>query len=273
MLPYYDFLPYKDPSKKDYHIYTWSQAMDWPIHLHSQVELIYVKKGSLQVTINFLTKVMHSGDFAIAFPNNIHGYNSISDSSSDIEVHYLIFNRHLAGDYADKLKTFVPKSPFLTSEQMSEDAYIALERLLLQQGEKYHPSMAKAYLQLLLACTWSALQPEKDDTQHHDLPFQAIKFVQEHFRQPITVESTAKELCVSKNYLSSIFSQKLHMSFHQYLHFLRMELARDLLRNTDRPITDILYECGYESPRTFNRVFQEICGVTPREYRSQFQGQ
>ena len=271
MLPYYDFLPYQDPSKNDFHIHTWIEAMDWPAHLHSQVELIYVKKGSLQVSINSLTKDMQPGDFAIAFPNNIHGYKSISDSSSDIEVHFYIFNRHLAGDYADKLKTCVAKSPFLTSDQMSEDAYIALERLLLQQGDNYHPSMAKAYLQLLLACVWTSLQPEKDETRHQDLPFHALKYVQEHFRQSITVESTAKELCVSKNYLSSIFSQKLHMSFHQYLHFLRIEMARDLLRNTDQSITTILYECGYESPRTFNRVFQEICGVTPREYRSQFQ--
>ncbi|MGI6264893.1 MAG: helix-turn-helix domain-containing protein, partial [Acutalibacteraceae bacterium] len=33
----------------------------------------------------------------------------------------------------------------------------------------------------------------------------------------------------------------------------------------------ILYACGFESPRTFNRAFVEMCGVTPREYRSQFQ--
>lgn len=273
MLPYYDMLPYLDSTMKDFHINNWLEPLDWPAHLHSQVELIYVRKGALEVTINTQTRIMQKGDFAVAFPNCIHSYSIVPGYEQDVDVAFYIFNRHLAGDYADKLKTCVAQSPFVGKEQMTEDAYIALERLLLQQGEGYHPSIAKSYLQILLACTWSQMQPEKDETRDHDLPYQVLKYVLDHFRQPITVESTAKELCVSKNYLSCIFTQKLHMTFHQYLHFLRIEMARDLLRNTDQSITTILYECGYESPRTFNRVFQDICGVTPREYRQQFQNQ
>lgn len=91
----------------------------------------------------------------------------------------------------------------------------------------------------------------------------------EHFSQPVTVEKMATDLCVSKNYLSTVFTKRLNMSFRECLNILRIELARDLLRSTDQSITEILCACGYESPRTFNRVFFDLCGVTPREYRTQ----
>gem|GEM_PF-3222963 len=81
----------------------------------------------------------------------------------------------------------------------------------------------------------------------------------------------AHDLGVSQTYLSSVFSKKLNMSFPRCLNILRVELARDMLRHTRQPITTILYECGYESSRSFNRAFMELCGVTPRDYRSQFQ--
>lgn len=270
MLPYYDAQPYLETEVRDFHINRWLEALDWPPHLHPQIELIYIRKGALEVSINSHTRVMREGDFAVAFPNCIHSYQIVSGFEQDVDVVFYIVNRRMAGDYADKMNTYVPRTPFVDKAHMQEDAYIALERLMLQ-SDAYHPSIAKSYLQIALACAWEEMRPERDETRYQALTYQVLKYVSEHFQQPITVESTAKELCVSKNYLSRIFSQKLHMTFHQYLHFMRVEMARDLLRNTDKSIITILYECGYESPRTFNRVFQEICGMTPREYRSQFQ--
>ena len=115
------------------------------------------------------------------------------------------------------------------------------------------------------------LQLEKDDIRQSELSYQALKYLSEHFRQSITVEGASKELGVSKNYLSRIFSQKLHMTFHQYLIVLRVDMARDLLRNTEKSIIAISLECGFGNTRTFNRVFKENNGMTPCQYRSQFQ--
>ena len=79
----------------------------------------------------------------------------------------------------------------------------------------------------------------------------------------------AAQLGVSTSYLARIFSRRLHMSFNDYINRLRVQAAQDLLRSTDRPVTEVMLEVGFESQSTFNRVFRDIQGITPREYRQQ----
>jgi AraC-like DNA-binding protein len=74
---------------------------------------------------------------------------------------------------------------------------------------------------------------------------------------------------ISRYYLSRTFSEKLQTSFPNYLNSLRVDLAKNLLESGDQDILQICYECGFESQRTFNRVFKNTCGITPREYRNQ----
>lgn len=262
-------LPYFEISKYDFYVIRWSEPLNWPAHLHPEIEIVYIRKGALETSIDAQKKRMYEGDVAIIFPNCVHSYQVVPEFEKDTDILLYLFNRQMAGDYTDKINTCFPQVPFVDKGQMREDAYNALDHLLLQ-WENFHPSIAKAYLQIILACAWETIKPDRDITRHQEITFQVLKYLSENFKNPISVESTAKELCISKNYLSRIFTRKLHMTFHQYLHFMRVEVALDLLRNTDRSITDILFECGYKSSRTFNRAFQEVCGMTPRQYRSQF---
>ena len=85
--------------------------------------------------------------------------------------------------------------------------------------------------------------------------------------QPLSVRATARALGVNNSYLSHVLNEKLHMSFRAYLNALRIERARRLLRVTVRPIEEIGVACGFANLRTFDRVFAEQCGCTPREYR------
>lgn len=147
---------------------------------------------------------------------------------------------------------------------------MALERLTKQQ-QPFRPAVVKAYLQIIMDGVWELLRPIKETDCPRDLSYRALQYMTNHFREPLSLQSVAHDLGVSQTYLSSVFSKKLNMSFPRCLNILRVELARDMLRHTRQPITTILYECGYESSRSFNRAFMELCGVTPRDYRSQFQ--
>ena len=62
-------------------------------------------------------------------------------------------------------------------------------------------------------------------------------------------------------------NERLHMGFRAYLNALRIDRARRYLRVTSRPIEEIAAACGFANLRTFDRVFFERCGCTPRDFR------
>ena len=79
--------------------------------------------------------------------------------------------------------------------------------------------------------------------------------------EPITLETVAHALGVSRIHLSHIFSQQLRINFRQYINALRIDRACFLLRNPSYSISEIAYLCGYGNPRTFHRAFLTQCEV------------
>ena len=83
----------------------------------------------------------------------------------------------------------------------------------------------------------------------------------------IRVGMMAEDIGVSKYVLSRIFSKTFHRNFNQYLNDERLNYAIRCLEHSDLSITQICMDSGFDSQRTFNRVFKERYKVTPREYR------
>jgi AraC-like DNA-binding protein len=81
----------------------------------------------------------------------------------------------------------------------------------------------------------------------------------------------SRDLGVSRSHLSHTFSQRLGTNFRSYVNALRIDQACEMLKGTEDSVTHIAYECGFESQRTFNRVFMEQCGLSPSEYRRKYQ--
>ncbi|MBM6901172.1 helix-turn-helix transcriptional regulator, partial [Gemmiger formicilis] len=94
-----------------------------------------------------------------------------------------------------------------------------------------------------------------------------VRYLSCNFQKPLSLDTVARELGVSKYHLSHIFSSRLHTSFSEYVNFLRLNLARELLLTTDQSILELGLTCGFSSQRTFNRVFQIHMGMSPRQYR------
>ena len=102
------------------------------------------------------------------------------------------------------------------------------------------------------------------------MSFQVLQYISEHFTEPLTLETTARALGISRIHLSHIFSQQLKINFRQYINTLRIDRACALLRDPSYTISQIVYLCGYGNPRTFHRAFLSIHNMTPKEYRARF---
>lgn len=101
-----------------------------------------------------------------------------------------------------------------------------------------------------------------------DIIYQTVSYIAKHFKEPVSLESMAKDLGISKFTLSRVFSGTFHRNFNQYLNEQRLNYVCVHLECTDKSITDIWLDAGFDSQRTFNRVFRERYRMTPREYRS-----
>lgn len=92
-------------------------------------------------------------------------------------------------------------------------------------------------------------------------------YIQEHYSENITLQTLANQFFLHPNYLSKLFQEKTGRNFIDYLTQVRIENAKKLLQNTYLRIYDICEMVGYESPKYFSKVFKELTGLTPKEYR------
>ena len=98
----------------------------------------------------------------------------------------------------------------------------------------------------------------------------ALRYIHDNYcHDDISLNTAARAINVSSNYLSTIFSQKVGDSFIEYLTKKRMQRAKQLLRETDKRSGEIALAVGYKDPRYFSYVFKRTQGCTPSEYRNQ----
>jgi len=90
------------------------------------------------------------------------------------------------------------------------------------------------------------------------------------FARPLDIPALARVAHVSPAHFSRQFRATFGETPHRYLQRRRVERAMELLRETDRPVTEICLDVGFNSLGTFSRTFREILGESPSSYRRRF---
>jgi AraC-like DNA-binding protein len=93
------------------------------------------------------------------------------------------------------------------------------------------------------------------------------------FAQPLDVAAVARIAHVSPAHFSRQFRATFGETPHRYLQRRRVERAMELLRDTDRSVTEICFDVGWGSLGTFSRTFREVVGESPSAYRARFAGE
>ena len=93
------------------------------------------------------------------------------------------------------------------------------------------------------------------------------QYIQEHYREALSLDLLAEKAFRTPHYLSSIFIQEKGVGINKYIKNVRMEKARELLMGTNMKISEICEQVGYGSVSYFCRSFRNEYGVTPEQYR------
>ena len=240
------------------------RAKHQPPHLHQTLELVYVMKGSLELGVGLELFHMEEGDIGLVFPDVNHHCQVFSEQYS--EVLYINIPTRTLGTYEELLKRKAPVYPVIKYGELPSEIYPAIQSM--KGSVPKNIWIVQAYLQVIFArCIPLLTLTEKSQVGSNDLIYQTVSYISANFRKSFLLEDMAKDLGVSKYVLSRVFSKTFHRNFNQYLNDARLGYAKQRLENTNDPITNICLDSGFESQRTFNRVFKEKYMVSPSEYR------
>ena len=236
-----------------------------PPHLHHAVEFVYVTKGTLEIGVGQELYHMEEGDFAIVFPNVIHHYQVFSPGNN--KAYYILASPAMCEPFQEELQKYCPQNPVISKGLVQQDIVNGIKCLTKSEKEQF--IVQQAYVQIFLAKSIPCMKMvEKSSVGSEDIIYQSVSYIAAHFREDISLEKMASDLGVSKYVLSRVFSGTFHRNFNQYLNETRLNYAGAMLEYTSRTVTDICMESGFESQRTFNRVFMQSYRMTPREYRN-----
>lgn len=224
---------------------------------HPHAELIYVLEGAVSVTVDGVTHLVVQGEIAVIFPYLTHSYESAPDAKA------IIFLFDPSTTVFDN--TFLTKRPAC---YFTECAFLQplLERCVTMIGNG-KTKTAIAYLNAVIGELLEILPMEEGRETAQNITLQILNYCAEHYIEKITVSQVANALYISDSYVSKVFSNKLKSNFREYINTLRIHKAQSLLKESGKSILQIMGECGFKNQSSFNRIFREICGVSPKEYR------
>ncbi|MDD3921425.1 MAG: helix-turn-helix domain-containing protein, partial [Eubacteriales bacterium] len=212
-----------------------------------------VNKVDSQIIRHFLqTGLMEEvSDFASEY---LHALGSV--------IHSLMFRRYIMLNIRFAA-TMEAKSYGFTQEE-----FVQPLQCLNDVEREIDDQELKRYIVELLQRTIT-LREKVSGNQYRTILNRAIRFIDQHFtEETISLNVVAKAINISANYFSGIFSQEMGLTFVEYVTQKRMELAKQLLRQTTLRSGEIAFEVGYRDPRYFSFIFKKTQGCTPSNYRA-----
>lgn len=111
---------------------------------------------------------------------------------------------------------------------------------------------------------------EHKNIQRDDVIEKVKRYINEHIYEKITAEDVAEHIHLSEKYFMNYFKEKTNENFKSYILELKMEKAKELLKQGNKSITEIAHRIGYTDYRGFNRIFKKQTGQTPSEFQEKY---
>lgn len=247
------------------------RGASWGLHLHRGFEFIFVLEGEIRATADHTPYVLHGGEALLILPYQLHAI------SADAEARFFIavFSGATIPTFASAVSGLLPPA---NSFRLSAEA----EPYLLQHlsatddtAPNAIPIKRPAQLRLksclyIIASEFAEAYPLSSwhkKTQNDALIFQILDYIEKHYTENITLSSMASALCYEYHYLSRIIHETLQIHFRALVNQYRCDRAKELILSTKAPLSEIRRQCGFQSARSFNRIFLDITGTSPSRLR------
>lgn len=113
-------------------------------------------------------------------------------------------------------------------------------------------------------------QKKENTSSTHQLYLDCKRLIDSHYPRSLTIQDLAKELSVHRSYLTSVFKEFHQLSPKEYLLFVRMKRAQQLLEHTNETIKVIAYSVGFSDPLHFSKAYKQFFHKTPSQTRKEY---
>lgn len=247
-----------------------TDIQDYPPHWHSEYEIIYNLDEPFELTIGESTISLNTGDIYIVEPHIIHGFKLQEKPQKRFILQY-----DIAPLEEQRLKK-LSQTHFTDKDQVYPQLMAIINHII--KGHKRYSEdqtyllMSKIYeLAHILETEVDKLDYSKAEiiqrTKKMDRIQVVFDYVSTNYKKHITLEDAASISQYSTFYFTRFFKTMTGMTFHDYLTSVRVMAASEQLLKTEDSITEISLTVGFNSVKTFNRVFKMTKSCSPSEYR------
>ena len=268
----------KDDPFSTYHIENAGRSFQIPVHWHDEFEIIYVRSGFLAVSISGESYIGKTGDAFVVSPGNLHLMGS---QTGTVDYYTFLFPLKYISFRTDdmldeKLLEPLNSGHLMICPRVKDTAKELCEQLIEIYEAKKDESESKIttqvrtkiiLLQFILEMWERGFVIENDKSGRNTIEKEMISYIQQNFMEKISLKEFSEQFHLSEKYISRYFKEHFHITLSQYITHLRLEHAKQLLQDTDIPVTEIAMQSGYQNVSYFIRSFKKTYGVSPLKYR------
>ena len=253
------------------------------IHWQDTMEILFIREGTGRVSIDLENISVKKGDICLILPDQLHSIDADSNASLKISMIQFPLSLLCANTRDDDAFAFL--KPLSKGEQVipwlitPEYGWYDEFRQCFEEMFQLQTFYSAAYplgiksnlfrLFYLLFYNEPAVKPKSRPQKSVVKTKQIIRYITEHYSEPLSTEQMAKVCGFSESHFIKFFKSTIGITFTECLNSYRLSQAsRLLLSNTDEPIMDTAKKCGFNSISYFNRVFKKKYGITPSALRA-----
>ena len=269
----------KDDPFSTYHIENAGRSFQIPVHWHDELEIIYVKSGFLTVSISGESYIGKPGDAFVVSPGNLHLMGSDTGAVDYYTFLFPLKNLSFRADdlLEDKLLEPLNSGHLMINPRINDTAKELCEQLIEVYAAKNDESESQLtaqiktkiiLLQFILEMWKKGFIIENDTSGRNIVEKEMVSYIQQNFTGKISLKEFGEQFHLSEKYISRYFKEHFHITLSQYVTYLRLEHAKQLLQDTDIPVTEVAMQSGYQNVSYFIRSFKKTYEISPLKYRN-----
>ena len=255
-----------------------TDGMTVSAHWHEYVEFIWLREGHLTAVVQADTYELEPGDMLVINSGQLH-MTRLPQRYPHTPYVLIQFSAKCLGDYFPgkeglRFSTLISREEIEGNVELHH-ALSEMQRLFEENRDGYQLLFRARFCEFLYAMyqRYSSTLPPTEKAVNRDLNrvMDVVSWVQEHYREPLSLEDAAAHLSISKEYFCRIFKKYTGQTFLDYLCITRTTRFYERLLSSDLSIPALMEEHGLTNYKTFLRTFHCLYGTTPQKARQSAQ--